>query len=492
MDREAEQVRIAYACNMCRISHAACESTRPCWRCVSMGKAHLCADVVLRKRGRPRKDLAKSPSSSTTGKDEQARQQQQHHNHHQWNATVHHETLRAPKTMMVIHPPQVLLSHQATTSAYPFQPISSSPCSSSSPPSSSPSYDDAVKEDQTKEGPSLFFPPSTSFSSSLPSSGRPQQPAERELTRRDRMLENIVLFTLDELRQLKQHNRDLTQQLRQVSKRQAKDKKALRRIKSEHNATQRRDVSAQRRQLQPSAELLAFLPFLTKYSIPPDRFVVDDTRKAFLVIRMVIVPLNQSHETKRSARFVFLNDACTQLLGYTLSDLLGREMNSMSYLDAEVKRQVVKDRLQGAPRSVSCPVPVPLFMQCKNGQVFLCNCRSQFFYNQHGLADWCVIAIDSFRELSCDELPSGWLLHQPGVITTPVVDDVMNHPQPWLWAKSSLVQQPASTLPAPSPQDYMPPFLQHSSSPQPHITEDSEWSWLASPAGQPGTDNIQW
>lgn len=33
-----------------------CASGRPCRRCVAIGKAHQCADVEMRKRGRPRKE----------------------------------------------------------------------------------------------------------------------------------------------------------------------------------------------------------------------------------------------------------------------------------------------------------------------------------------------------------------------------------------------------------------------------------------------------
>lgn len=43
------------ACNFCRVAHTACDSERPCGRCVRVGRGNLCSDVPSRKRGRPPK-----------------------------------------------------------------------------------------------------------------------------------------------------------------------------------------------------------------------------------------------------------------------------------------------------------------------------------------------------------------------------------------------------------------------------------------------------
>ncbi|KAL6051012.1 Conserved repeat domain [Balamuthia mandrillaris] len=40
------------SCSNCRESHTACDSGRPCKRCVSTGRAHTCRDAAVRKRGR--------------------------------------------------------------------------------------------------------------------------------------------------------------------------------------------------------------------------------------------------------------------------------------------------------------------------------------------------------------------------------------------------------------------------------------------------------
>ncbi|ELR23867.1 uncharacterized protein ACA1_123860 [Acanthamoeba castellanii str. Neff] len=52
--KDPDKKGIARSCNLCRQSHTACETTRPCKRCVRIGKAQLCADIPLRKRGRPK------------------------------------------------------------------------------------------------------------------------------------------------------------------------------------------------------------------------------------------------------------------------------------------------------------------------------------------------------------------------------------------------------------------------------------------------------
>ncbi len=48
--------RAANACDPCRQAHAACDSARPCGRCVATGRGHLCEQTTMRrKRGRPPK-----------------------------------------------------------------------------------------------------------------------------------------------------------------------------------------------------------------------------------------------------------------------------------------------------------------------------------------------------------------------------------------------------------------------------------------------------
>ncbi len=42
-------------CQTCHVSCRVVSSKRPCTRCEKAGRAHLCSDVPLRKRGRPRR-----------------------------------------------------------------------------------------------------------------------------------------------------------------------------------------------------------------------------------------------------------------------------------------------------------------------------------------------------------------------------------------------------------------------------------------------------
>lgn len=52
-EKKSGQTEGVRACNFCRTSHAACDSERPCGRCVRTGRAEQCFEVPPRKRGRP-------------------------------------------------------------------------------------------------------------------------------------------------------------------------------------------------------------------------------------------------------------------------------------------------------------------------------------------------------------------------------------------------------------------------------------------------------
>ncbi|KAJ1968904.1 hypothetical protein H4R35_006295 [Dimargaris xerosporica] len=56
------------ACINCKKAHLACDISRPCKRCVTMGKTASCADVKHKKRGRPKlKDRKTLPEMRTAG-----------------------------------------------------------------------------------------------------------------------------------------------------------------------------------------------------------------------------------------------------------------------------------------------------------------------------------------------------------------------------------------------------------------------------------------
>jgi hypothetical protein len=52
---EGPSFGLSRACTMCKRDHKACDGRRPCGRCVFSGLSEMCADVHLKKRGRPRK-----------------------------------------------------------------------------------------------------------------------------------------------------------------------------------------------------------------------------------------------------------------------------------------------------------------------------------------------------------------------------------------------------------------------------------------------------
>jgi len=491
--------------NMCRLSHTACESTRPCRRCVSMGKAHLCANVELRKRGRPLK--------SDRGASTPFQKQQQP---------------RPPLLPLVpVMPPSPAATPQLFAGPYQstepvagesYHPLESS--SSSSDPleqfferSSSAGGDSYRPFDSSSSSSDPLEPSSSSFSSfSSPSSTLSSSflRGQARSKSREEMLANWVSLALEELRRVKEDNRDLHRQLDQVAKGEAKNKHAVGHIKKKLKTLSSSPPQSRAHPLPPHTELTTFLPFLSKYAIPPDRFVVRNTREPFLVLR----PFQLHNLGQQCPLVVFLSDACTDLLGYTLSELLGQHITTVCYLEDEMRNQMVEAKQNCTPYSVGHPIPVTAFMQCKSGRVILCYCHSQHFYNQHGRAGWCVAVIDSFRELSGEELPLGWMLlpfhptNTKAMITAAENetkrDDAQTQHEPW-WAKRFDKQQncPATLIASPQPgplfpvsaaaaaaaaaaddddgridlQELMSQYLQASPT---NTTEDyGEWPWLS-------------
>jgi hypothetical protein len=117
---------------------------------------------------------------------------------------------------------------------------------------------------------------------------------------REDVLEGILSLVLEELREVKQHNRDMRKQLGKVTKRQAKTEQQLLQITSSsssssssfpHSAAQ---SSASASASVPSAasskqpegiltisalsDILNRMPFLLDYSVSPSTFVVNDAR----------------------------------------------------------------------------------------------------------------------------------------------------------------------------------------------------------------------
>jgi hypothetical protein len=51
----AKRPKVNRACAECKESHTACDTERPCARCVSLGLGDSCRDAECKKRGRPKK-----------------------------------------------------------------------------------------------------------------------------------------------------------------------------------------------------------------------------------------------------------------------------------------------------------------------------------------------------------------------------------------------------------------------------------------------------
>ncbi|KAJ1969132.1 hypothetical protein IWQ62_000819 [Dispira parvispora] len=60
------KTHVPSACANCKKAHLACDISRPCKRCVAMGKTATCVDVQHKKRGRPKLKHAKPPSDNSS------------------------------------------------------------------------------------------------------------------------------------------------------------------------------------------------------------------------------------------------------------------------------------------------------------------------------------------------------------------------------------------------------------------------------------------
>ncbi|KAK9457748.1 hypothetical protein V1511DRAFT_530921 [Dipodascopsis uninucleata] len=62
-----QKTHVIAACSNCKRAHLACDISRPCQRCISLGKQDTCVDVRHKKRGRPRlKEESSTPSTSAS------------------------------------------------------------------------------------------------------------------------------------------------------------------------------------------------------------------------------------------------------------------------------------------------------------------------------------------------------------------------------------------------------------------------------------------
>ena len=53
-ERISSKAHVSKACSNCKRAHLACDSSRPCRRCLSVGRGDTCIDLQHKKRGRPR------------------------------------------------------------------------------------------------------------------------------------------------------------------------------------------------------------------------------------------------------------------------------------------------------------------------------------------------------------------------------------------------------------------------------------------------------
>lgn len=553
--------QIGRACNLCRLSHTACESTRPCRRCIAIGKAHLCADVEMRKRGRPRKSnsnnnnnekssgrhrtkstssaraplmpheaedassndadvgttrkttrpatnewqsaatmpSAKRPriepaegfkirmpslafdpfdpfqvsaattaaaaaaaSSSMVSVSRTAASNLQHHSHSERISNISSSFFGLAESSLATSVPHETFSSSSSSFSYSLHGASSSSSSSLSATSaaamsldmssSSSSSPPSSPYSSSSSSPLSSFDSNQSLLGSLSSTllrpgggGANTNTAERK---REDVLEGILSLVLEELREVKQHNREMRKQLNKVVKRQDKTEQQLLQVvsssspspsslSSSSSTAASSGSSSASTAAEPTltaaalAEILNRMPFLLDYSVSPSTFVINDARKPFYALRVISQYIG---EDSSPPIFIFVNNSFAELSGYALNELLGRNVNKVTCVDEQAKKEMLSKLFQSAPQTISEPFALQVMMRRKDGRVFQCTCRHQAFYNELGYIRWCVTVVDSYTELNIrgEDLSLDWTppvawAHAPSTANRPQTNTSSGH-----------------------------------------------------------------
>ncbi|ORZ24232.1 hypothetical protein BCR42DRAFT_402489 [Absidia repens] len=64
--KRGHKLQVASACSNCKKAHLACDVSRPCKRCISLGKTDTCVDIEHKKRGRPKLLNKKTTTETAT------------------------------------------------------------------------------------------------------------------------------------------------------------------------------------------------------------------------------------------------------------------------------------------------------------------------------------------------------------------------------------------------------------------------------------------
>lgn len=332
-------------------------------------------------------------------------------------------------------------SSLSATSAAPMS-LDMSSSSSSSPPSSPYSSSSSSPLSSFDSNQSLLG----SLSSTLlrPGGGANTNTAERK---REDVLEGILSLVLEELREVKQHNREMRKQLNKVVKRQDKTEQQLLQVATSSpspsnvpssstaasSGSSSSSTAAEPTLTAPAlAEILNRMPFLLDYSVSPSTFVINDARypplpplshttllrasltprglhnrKPFYALRVISQYIG---EDSSPPIFIFVNNSFAELSGYALvpyrppaqtrrtdtfpdlwltpcslqNELLGRNVNKVTCVDEQAKKEMLSKLFQSAPQTISEPFALQVMMRRKDGRVLQCSCRHQAFYNELG------------------------------------------------------------------------------------------------------------
>lgn len=312
---------------------------------------------------------AAAASSSMVSVSRTAASNLQHHSHSERISNISSSFFGLAESSLATSVPHETFSSSSSSFSYSLHGASSSSSSSLSATSaaamsldmssSSSSSPPSSPYSSSSSSPLSSFDSNQSLLGSLSSTllrpgggGANTNTAERK---REDVLEGILSLVLEELREVKQHNREMRKQLNKVVKRQDKTEQQLLQVvsssspspsslSSSSSTAASSGSSSASTAAEPTltaaalAEILNRMPFLLDYSVSPSTFVINDARyqplppshtlllasltpcglhnrKPFYALRVISQYIG---EDSSPPIFIFVNNSFAELSGYAL------------------------------------------------------------------------------------------------------------------------------------------------------------------------------
>lgn len=242
--------------------------------------------------------------------------------------------------------------------------------------------------------------------------------------------DSLLSFLVEEVKDLKQANADLKEELRRSVKK-LKDEITQLHASNQHKEIDKTDfipfIPSASSHLPSSsystplpfsiatsrAEIIATFPFLSSYRLEATDtpFAVHDLNKPFVAMRTMETTVG---EEENPPMIVAANPAFCELTKYSLHELIGCPLPKILFPDEKVRKQylpLVNNRKPDCLVS-ECISFSPICVPKTGGRMRLAG-RLQVFYNEAGIMRWGVLAAETIEEdVASIEMPLHW---QPGL-----------------------------------------------------------------------------